>query len=79
MAATVEILGPARSLLRVRQQTATLVRVEGKFGSAGDAAAVSVRFDLQESDKRLAIEIDSRAWDELRERIDRAFVFEEPQ
>ena len=75
MTAILKFLGPARRLLRIREQVGRLRKVEGIFAIAGPAYAVTVTFDLLESGKRLAIEIDRAAWDEIRERVDRAFVF----
>lgn len=75
MTAIVKFLGPARRLLRIREQVGRLRKIEGIFAIAGPAYAVTVTFDLLESGKRLAIEIDRAAWDEIRERVDRAFVF----
>jgi hypothetical protein len=74
MAADVNIAGPARQLLRVREQGATLRRVEGAFRDAGPAAAVRVVFEVVENGRRLAITLDRAAWEELRDRVERAFI-----
>ena len=75
--ADINILGPAKKLLRVRERAATIDRVEGIFGVEGPAMAVEITFRLGDSGARLAITMGGRAWCERRERVDRAFVFAE--
>ena len=77
MGADVNILGPARQLLRVRERAAGLTRVDGIFGPAGPAQAVRVTFRFEDRGDRLAVTMNWAAWAELRDRVDRAFVFEE--
>lgn len=66
-----KILGPARKLLRVRQQEARIKRVQ-----AGAGETVHVTLELTEDGRRIELQFDRNAWGELRERVDRAFVFE---
>jgi hypothetical protein len=75
MTAVIKFLGPARALLRAREQECRLKRVDGISPIAGPAHAVNLMFELIETRKRMTIEIDRAAWDEIRERVDRAFVF----
>ena len=66
-----KILGPARKLLRVRQQEARIKRVQ-----AGAGETVHVTLEPTEDGRRIELQFDRNAWGELRERVDRAFVFE---
>lgn len=75
MATSMKIFGPARQLLRARQQEGRLRKAEGHFGLVGPAQEVTITLDLMETGKRLQIELDRAAWEQLRERVDRAFVF----
>jgi hypothetical protein len=72
--ADVNIAGPARQLLRVRERGATLKHAEGIFASEGPALAVRVVFELGDTGARLAITMDHQAWQEMRQRVDRAFI-----
>lgn len=66
-----KILGPAKKLLRMRQREGRLKRVQ-----AGASETVHVTIELTEDGRRIELEFDRHAWAELRERVDRAFVFE---
>ncbi len=74
MAADVNIAGPARRLLRVRERGATLARAEAISASDGAVIAVRTVWALGDDGSRLAITMDQAAWLEMRARIDRAFV-----
>jgi hypothetical protein len=78
MAADVNIAGPARQLLRVRERRAVLFRVEGIFGDDGPAGAVRLMFGYADNGERLSMTIDQEAWNEMRPRVDRAFVCDLP-
>jgi len=74
MSGDVNIAGPARQLLRVKDRRATLVRAEPIPGSDGEVSAVRMVFGYAENGERLAVTLDEAAWIEMRKRIDRAFV-----
>jgi hypothetical protein len=42
----------------------------------GRGETVNITIELTEDGRRIVLEFDHRAWAELRERVDRAFVFE---
>jgi hypothetical protein len=75
MSAVVKFLGPARALLRAREQECRLKRVDGVCPLTGSAYSVRLLFELVETRKRMTIEVDRAAWEEIRDRVDRAFVF----
>jgi len=70
----VNIAGPARQLLRVRERGARLSRAEAIAGSDGSVAAVRVVFQMEDTGQRLAVTMDGKAWAEMRKRVDRAFI-----
>ena len=70
------IAGPAKQLLRVRSQAATVKRTRGIFPHKGDASGVEVMFSLPETGTRLTIVFDRAAWDDLAARVQSALVFE---
>ena len=74
MSADVNIAGPARQLLRVKDRRATLARAEPIPGSDGEVTAVRLLFGFADDGQRLAVTLDEPAWMEMRRRIDRAFV-----
>jgi hypothetical protein len=73
--ADLRLLGPARQLLRVREKPARVKSVEGQFVGEGDAVAVTATFEFVEDGRRLSIRFDRQAWEDFRQRLDRAFVF----
>jgi hypothetical protein len=73
MSADVNISGPARQLLRVRDRAAVLARAEGLWDGE-TVPGVRVIFGYADNGERLQITLDRAAWEEMRRRIDRAFV-----
>ena len=68
---SIAVSGPARKLLRVRSRPARIARVE-----PGAGESVHVTLELSETGQRVAIEFDHSAWEQLRDRVNRAFVFQ---
>jgi hypothetical protein len=72
---TVRILGPARNLRRVREQTATIEQVLGLFGSRGPAHTLTITVKLTETRRRIRLLFTRDAWEELQDRASTACVF----
>ncbi len=73
MSVDVNIAGPARQLLRVRERGAVLARAEGLWDGE-TVLAVRVMFGFADNGERLQITLDRAAWEEMRQRVDRAFI-----
>ena len=72
MAVELTITGPARNLTRCRAQRAAMARVH-----AGATDTVQIVFWLLDDSRKLSIELDQEAWLEMRDRVSRAFVFDD--
>jgi hypothetical protein len=74
-AATITILGPARNLRRVREQTADIEDVQGLFGFQGPAHTIAITLRLPESRRRIRVTLNRAALEELEDRMNTASVF----